>query len=1103
MIALSFSTMAVAFADGWQNKAEASVETPVDMTEKIINATFDQIGDYTGWQGSGFGAGGTKSTCAERYQMTFNTWQEITDMPIGVYKVNVDGFYRAGSAAEDFKAEKRQDTFNAMLYGANIVGSEVAVQASSYLMHLSHNIEPGAHLDKDGNDIGGMKVTFEEQDYYVPNSMLDFTNYNGTTKQIEKPFYKTNAVMFPVSEGTLRIGVKNESTLGWTIVDNFSLTYYGNGADAWGVLLNDTKGNIGIDSYPMVTPAVLTTFNETVAALSATDYASYLTACAAIEEAKKAVDENAAAWSAYVETAESAFRFIENPDFAALATDLVNYLTTVYASYTDPQSSKYLSLSTAEIIAENEKLKQLLEEAKQLTPPGTDVSDMLVNADFSDGWTGWAHSGNGGAVVANANAKCAEAWNSANFDIHQDIENTPVGVYEIQVQGFYRYLRGDNAWNQYFNADGSKKTEGVSEYIANTPAVIFCNDHSTQMSNVFDYSVTPEYAAAHWTVGNYYTDPLGEKCYPNNMTDAGEAFDQGFYQVSSFGLVAKSGDALRVGIKGNSNQGGDSWAIFTRFKLVYQGFKADIIKPELEKAINAMDIDSKMMGAEIYQQALTAKQQGQAALQQDDGKVMFEALSALFALEEPIDSSIVLFERLSAELANLSQAIDESEASPNVIYAAQKLMQQIIVGFEERTLTNADAIKAIADCQEMADKLLNPTPVDLTETKSIFYITHSRNPIQIAEDADFGGLLLSNEYAGLYGRLIFDNDVTTIGEKIFEGNADLTGIHLPSTLKSVAAKAFKGCSNLTEIVCRGTVPPTCGEEAFGGIEKETCALYIPQDHIDAYIGADVWKEFVDVKTIEGSIKNRFDVEVSHYVLRDGIGFANYSATCYDTVSFSRFFDNAYWQPICLPVEIPAEAWKDKFDVARLNAFHQYDDNHDGTIDRSVLEAIKVADGSMEPNKPYLVRVKTSGQVDIELHNAFVSSCDEETTIDCSTVTTRYAFTGYYNNLLSGTTLDTLNTYLLVDGKLVPAAKGLVLPSLQWYMTVESRNGGYSNNTSVININVIDDEDENVTGIESIDIEAPAYGYTLDGRRVSFKENTSGIIIVRGKKINIK
>lgn len=57
------------------------------------------------------------------------------------------------------------------------------------------------------------------------------------------------------------------------------------------------------------------------------------------------------------------------------------------------------------------------------------------------------------------------------------------------------------------------------------------------------------------------------------------AFSKGMYTATSFGVVAKKGDVLRLGVKGNSSQGNDSWAIWDNFKMTFQGTNVDVVKP--------------------------------------------------------------------------------------------------------------------------------------------------------------------------------------------------------------------------------------------------------------------------------------------------------------------------------------------------------------------------------------------------------------------------------------------------------------------------------------------------------------------------------------------
>ncbi|MCR5362265.1 MAG: chitobiase/beta-hexosaminidase C-terminal domain-containing protein [Bacteroidales bacterium] len=332
---------------------------------------------------------------------------------------------------------------------------------------------------------------------------------------------------------------------------------------------------------------------------------------------------------------------------------------------------------------------------------GTDVSYILTNPDFSLGTAGWTFeaSTDMGSTAADVNAKCAEAWRKSSFDIYQVVKDAPVGVYEISVQGFYREGRDYNAWSLYFDDNGNKRE--------NTPAskaYVYLNDHQTPLANVFDYKVP--YGSLYTATGTQgtYTDPREEYWYPNGMEAAGQAFDEGAYKVSAFGLVAKEGDALRIGAKGNVSAQNDSWAIFTRFTLTYQGFKADIIWPELQKAVATLDTDVTI-GSDVKQQ-MNELISAAASVDQTDGQAMFNLLADIYALETAIEKSAALFEQLESALGELSEAIDESKAVTATINAAEALYNDL--GLSVSDLTDAQATDAIEKIEAMITKLAMP-----------------------------------------------------------------------------------------------------------------------------------------------------------------------------------------------------------------------------------------------------------------------------------------------------------------------------------------------------------------------------------------------------------
>ncbi len=296
-----------------------------------------------------------------------------------------------------------------------------------------------------------------------------------------------------------------------------------------------------------------------------------------------------------------------------------------------------------------------------------DLTMALVNPGFENGETGWTitatpgdgangHQGNvrpGGS----ASNQCYEAWNNSAFDIYQTLTDMPVGVYEIEVQGFYRYGRGDVAWNAYLaqNVD-YVKPEGV-------PVYVYLNNNATNFVNVFgdDKQITN---ASFYSGGStdYSSQSNGNTTYyfPNGMASAAIAFSDGMYKQSAFGLIANAGDAFRIGVKGNSSQLNDSWVIWDNFKLYYRGFKAEVVQPILETAMADLNqYANLLMGKTEYANLSNALSAAQAAIENQDGEAMFQALNALYDVKESVIASKDLFlsQEVSTDLTSLQEAI--------------------------------------------------------------------------------------------------------------------------------------------------------------------------------------------------------------------------------------------------------------------------------------------------------------------------------------------------------------------------------------------------------------------------------------------------------------
>ena len=341
------------------------------------------------------------------------------------------------------------------------------------------------------------------------------------------------------------------------------------------------------------------------------------------------------------------------------------------------------------------------------------------------------------------------------------------------------------------------------------------------------------------------------------------------------------------------------------------------------------------------------------------------------------------------------------------------------------------------------------------------------------------------------------NSVTNIEKSAFLGCTGLTSITIPNSVTSIGDYAFDGCSGLTSITFEGSRHPKFGNDVFDDVDK-SIPVYVPSISIDAYKNA-----------LEGFGLSNIQA-IPPISLKDNEAYTQDSQVDGVDVSYTRNFTNTNWQALYLPFSLNYEDWKDDFEIAYINAISQEDNNDDGKIDNTVLEFVKMTGGSTAPNTPYIIRAKKTGEKTISVENTTVYPA-EKNSIDCSTTTATFTFTGIYNDISSYLSLM-MNTFYVIDGdKLSRATISKHPKAFQWYMTIKSRNGDYaeydSNTAKEITISVIDEEE--ATGIRQMQMtndELPVYNssvYDMNGRKINENSLKPGMYIKNGRKIIIK
>lgn len=765
-------------------EGKVTADQPVDKTTLITNPSYDN-NNNDGW--SGDKPAFQSWTDAEFYKKKFNTYQKITTAPKGVYALSVQAFYRSGFSDAAYDNYKNITGYDAKLYAISGTDTLTANVVNPFSEALTEPLGMNESKVEDGG------VT-----YYIPNNMETAEAY------FNKGLYN-NTVFFSTEDGDMTIGMRKENSEtpdgNWVLYDNWGLKYYGNGADAYTLWLNEVKKSAPdystLSSDVLVTVGMVDTYVSTINALaSANNKADVLAAIATIKAEVAKVDDNIAAWKAYQE-AITRGEAIANDDQVGGPDkdDLADYL-----SYEAEDNIQNLTLTTVEVKSETEKLLAMIDAAiKNGISAGTDVTEKyLVNADFEvkdKGWTVNKASGGNVAYGGTSTNKCFEAWNNSNFDIYQEVSGAPVGVYEISVQGFYRYGRGATAYDAYIN--GTAPNDAVNIYV---------NNRNAHFKSVFDEPVT--YGELYEDKGDNkpYVDPNEEYWYPNDMAAGSTAFANGMYKATSFGVVANAGDVLRIGVKGNTSQLGDSWAIWDNFKMVFRGTDAEVVKPllgdmivDVQAAIDNLNADGNAVGKNAYDNAIAAIETGNTAYGGTDGKAMFEALCAILAANEALEKSIATFATLTAKVEELQAAYFNSSASETVKAEASALSNTINEGIANRTYNDEDVAGLIEQIDALIIKLAIPAEAENASDNNPVTMT------SLIKSASFDDGEGGNSIAGWNGTegYNFGNDATQKGalalefyNKKFDLNQTIKG--LPNGTYKITVTAFYRAGSTTD-----------------------------------------------------------------------------------------------------------------------------------------------------------------------------------------------------------------------------------------------------------------------------------------------------------------
>ncbi|MDO5483009.1 MAG: CotH kinase family protein [Bacteroidaceae bacterium] len=193
----------------------------IDVTDNyVINPRFDNNDIKTGWEGTAYSANQPVEN-AEHYNKNYDTYQHMTGLLPGKYRVSVNAFYRMGSASNDYSlydSKNYNSSQHAKLYTKSSAGETTIaiVPASSAALENSLG---GKHAEVSSNSGWWWWSTT----YYLPDNM-EAAHY-----WFEAGYYSNSLECEVEEDGELTIGIRKSSKINndWTCLDNWKLEFFG------------------------------------------------------------------------------------------------------------------------------------------------------------------------------------------------------------------------------------------------------------------------------------------------------------------------------------------------------------------------------------------------------------------------------------------------------------------------------------------------------------------------------------------------------------------------------------------------------------------------------------------------------------------------------------------------------------------------------------------------------------------------------------------------------------------------------------------------------------------------------------------------------------
>ena len=604
--------------DTLEKKYQEAISTGLvegsDLTALLTNPGFEEA-DGKGWkldtskggtnQLTNWHGGNSNNYAAEAYQQLFDVYQEVSDLPEGLYKVSVQAFYRTADNATAWTAYQNDPEMT----GDAKVYAEVYFNSFSKPVKNVMEVQFADQLtDPSGNAIDM---------YTTTDGTYTLNNMSGASAAFslddESQNFTQNVYGLIGADKKMRVGIRRlagaTNNQSWTLWDNFKITYMGKNVEALKEVIEEYTNRANALADATYGDEEKNNLEKAIEAGSeGTTGDELYTALNDLVEAYNNANTSVDLYKQLDEANTKLTEAIDNYQDTASDESLENA-----TELTDEVSEFGTSGNIAAVTA---LIKRINAAIAQLRIPDTtgasddspiDVTSAIVNPTFDTigDFTGWSSGFGAGGTTA----ECAEVYNS-NFNVYQDIVGLPAGTYEVRVNGFNRTTGNTN------NAAYNEWLEGTADKALTTYLYGLDNPEKYALDKDADHAATATIkhimagVRTENDLGGSQVGTTGNELYaPNSMADAvaffhatdGDGNPLNSYNVGAFVNVTEDTEGsgtgtLRIGVYKQDNPlVANSWCIFDDFQLFYYGNASK--HGQDKNAVNINGVNTTVSGA--------------------------------------------------------------------------------------------------------------------------------------------------------------------------------------------------------------------------------------------------------------------------------------------------------------------------------------------------------------------------------------------------------------------------------------------------------------------------------------------------------------------------